>query len=201
MRQPTVVLLFFYSLFSFGQYSSDCFTDNRIKHDIEINNLFHKPSPHDTLGANDIISINKATKQKVVGCKYPNDTLKPAIGKFIVLDKITSDFVIINFNYLHDGNSLNQLNELDSIKKQLGKNVTVISLFSHDKKDIQFLIDKYGNSIIFITSADKYIKNHNLDLGTPTTFVLDKKKIIKHVSTGGYSETGRLFSELVPYLK
>jgi hypothetical protein len=194
------VLLLLFSCALWGQNNIDCFMAIKIKHDFAINRI---PTIEvgDSIGIMELSNLNNETKREIVGCKYPSSSLTFVGDKIIITDSIKSDFVIINFNYLYGGNSLKQLDDLDSIKKLFKNKVTSISIFAHDKKEIQDLVNKYSTNIEFAASADEYIKYFNLGLGLPTTFILDKNKLVKYVSSGAYQDTGHLYKELMQYLK
>lgn len=200
MKRILFCLLTLSFVFAKGQNNTDCFIATKIKHDFAINGI---PTIEvgDSIGTMELCNINNATKREIIGCKYPLSSLKMIGDNTIITDSIKSDFVIINFNYLYGGNSLMQLDDLDSIKKQFKNKVTSISIFAHNEKEIQHLVNKYSSNIDFVVSADEYIKYFNLGLGVPTTFILDKNKIIKHVSSGAYPDIGHLYKELTQYLK
>lgn len=201
MKKLFLLIILYCSITLFGQTNSDCFKKAKEKHDSEIRKFSSKQAYKDTANFQAFLLIAKEAKESVIGCKYPNTPFKNVSDKIIVTDLIKSNFIIINFNYLYDDNSAKQLDDLDSIKKLLKNRITIISLFAYDTKDIQHLVDKYGKHIEFIPNSDEYIKYYNLGLGTPLTYVIDEKKIIKYVSSGGNPKAWFLLNELIPYLK
>lgn len=188
-----------------AQTNSPCFVYIKARHDADMATVFRDSvkfgDTTEIATENKLFYILQETKKEIVGCKYPCLALTSINGKVINVDKIKTDYTIINFNYRYDGNSLQQIDELDSLKKELKNRITIICLSSNSKEEIQAATNKYDNNIEFVTETNKYMKQYNLGLGTPTTFVLDKTKTVKFVTSGIYQANETLYTNLKEHLK
>ncbi|MBX3164123.1 MAG: hypothetical protein KF900_06545 [Bacteroidetes bacterium] len=143
--------------------------------------------------ANHITRSIETAWAKVIGCRFPYAPFQTTNGKELTYDKIKSDFIIINFNYLFCDRCINQLDSLVKIKETSKKTITIVSFFACDKNDIKHLTDKFKDDVYFVSNADSYINNYALDSGQPLNYILDKVKTIIYVNRS-VSQT------LTPYL-
>ena len=128
--------------------------------------------------ANHIITSVETALAKIIGCKFPYAPFRTTTGKELTYDKIKSDFIVINFNYLFCDRCTNQLDSLVKIKKASKKTITIVSFFACDKNDIKHLTDKFKDEVLFVTNANNYTKNYDLGSGRPLNYILDRGKII-----------------------
>jgi hypothetical protein len=135
---------------------------------------------------------NEKLLTKLIGCQFPDATL--LLENDIALSTIYNDFTILNFHN-NDHDTL-QLQNLARLKKESCESLTIIAFFAEPKEDIQNLIDKYKDEIVFIPDAKFYIVEHSFNMGIPMIWVLNKEKLIKCVKSGYYKEKDRLFYEL-----
>jgi hypothetical protein len=88
---------------------------------------------------------------KIIGCRFPYAPFQTTTGKELTYDKIKSDYIVINFNYLYCDRCINQLDSLVKIKKSSTKTITIVSFFACDKNDIKHLTDKFKDDVLFVS--------------------------------------------------
>jgi hypothetical protein len=139
-----------------------------------------KEAPEVKVGdsADHIIRSVETALAKIIGCRFPYAPFQTTTGKELTYDKIKSDYIVINFNYLYCDRCINQLDSLVKIKKSSTKTITIVSFFACDKNDIKHLTDKFKDDVLFVSNADSYTKNYDLGSGRPLNYILDKGKII-----------------------
>jgi hypothetical protein len=170
-----IILLTTSFLSSFGQLTNDCFDNANYQRNMDL-----KESPPINIGdsANHIVKSTDNALIKIIGCSFPYAPFQTTEGKELTYDKIKSNFIIINFNYIFCDWCINQLDSLVKIKKASKKTITIVSFFACDKSDIKHLTDKFKNDVLFVVNADSYTKNYDLGSGRPLNYILDKVKII-----------------------
>ncbi len=186
---------------TFGQTNVDCF-DKMKKLRLEEIKSLGDPTPKSEIAYNQsVIEINQKALNGLMYCKFPTTSLRTSLDKDINTSDINSEFVIINFNYHPFKASVQQLEDLAKIKAELKDKVTILVFFPQELKDIQQITEKYKSDFEFIPDAKKFIDDHNLDLGPPFNIILDKYKVVTYATYGVETVKGRLYAELVPYLK
>jgi hypothetical protein len=170
----TIILILSFKI-SFGQLTNDCFSDANYQRNMDL-----KEAPEVKVGdsANHIIRSVETALAKIIGCKFPYAPFQTTTGKELTYDKIKSDFIVINFNYLFCDRCTNQLDSLVKIKKASNQTITIVSFFACDKNDMKHLTDKFKDDVLFVSNADSYTKNYDLGSGRPLNYILDKSKII-----------------------
>lgn len=207
-KSAVVLLILFLGLRSDAQSVLDkCLQDIKVEQEYKLRILREgrpfrgldsliKELNEDTSTGNTFARIHKEALNGLYGCQFPNESFLTVEGRRQVLDSLKSDFVVLNFNDLDDDGSVRQLEDLKRLKIEKGNHLAVISFFSKSKKDIQHLVDKYRNEIIFVSDGDVYTKKYVDTFGYPMIWVLDKNRIIKYVNVGSSGEIGALFFDL-----
>ena len=170
----TTLFILFFNL-SNGQISNDCFSDANYQRNMDL-----KEGKDLKVGdnADQIVNSVETALAKIIGCKFPYSPFRTTTDKELTFDKIKTDFIIINFNYLFCDHCINQLDSLVKIKKESKKTLTIVSFFACSKKDIKHLIEKFKNEVVFVTDSENYTKNYDFGAGQPLNYILDKNKKI-----------------------
>ena len=158
-----------------GQLTNECFNDANYQRNMD---LKEAPKVQVSDSANHIIKSIETALAKIIGCRFPYAPFKTTTGKELTYEKIKSDFIIINFNYLFCDWCTNQLDSLVKLKNASKKTITIVSFFDCDQNDIKHLTDKFKDDIHFVSNAHNYTKIYDLGSGRPLNYILDRAKII-----------------------
>lgn len=160
-----------------------------------------------TFGQNNPTTANQSSVQALMNKRMPNFSAKDIMGQTYNSKKFKNKVVFINFWFLDCPPCIQELKQLSDLYHTVYTNPEVIFLsITFDKlKDIQSFIStsdtlerggktrahfkrffKFDNAIQYpiISSPDKKIeKQYRLD-GWPTSFIIDKKGIIRLINVG-----------------
>jgi hypothetical protein len=195
MRKILIILLTINSLSFFGQIYSDCFHKLKLETDVFLSNLGGQVAVGDTV--DNIIEAMESRQKRLIGCGYPYSPVSTFDKKEINVIKFSTDYVIVNFNYLYCDNCISELEFFIKLKTETKKTITVIVFFKEKTEELIELINKYKNEIYFVTDAGEYIENHSLGAGKPLNYILDNNKNILYAKSG----TGQTYEGLKEVIK
>ncbi len=116
-------------------------------------------------------------------------------GKIHSLSEFDKQKIILNFNYTFCQSCINQV---DSILKLKNKSTHLIVLLHDKQTDTEHIFEKYGDKIVLVFISQNDENTYTLNLGTPTTILLDENRLISYF---GFDKTDTGEKELFQNLQ
>jgi len=132
---------------------------------------------------------------KLTNTTFPDFYFEDFNGKIYSLSDFNNKKVVLNFNYTFCDRCVKQI---DSLIQKTGDKARIIVLMHDKKTDADHIYEAYGDKILLGFISLEYEHYYTLNSSTPTTFLLEEKRLIKYFDDPMLEDSaaGGLFSQL-----
>jgi len=118
--------------------------------------------------------------KKLIGTKFSIKNFRNKNGKFYSNNKLKGKPTLINFWFTRCPPCIDEIPILNNLKKTYGENVNLIAITFDKKKTVDEFLKKTIINLEHITDSKTEIDKLKIS-AYPTTLILDKNGIIRHV--------------------